>query len=450
MIKKTSDFIDQFLVFMKDFPNWSWKRKFVWIILFALIASSGFTIFIIKTLTPRYFKLLSISFALLILILFLLTGLHTNLKSQYAGYRLPFYNEKERKVGKIISVLCGGLLLFFIILQIYSLPVRETTIALIIPPTLQTASLDSSPTPTNLMMSTNTPSPEPSIFTRVGIIIGHWGDPTDSGSVCEDGLTELEVNTNIATSVQKYLSSKKIETELFKEFDPQLFSYQGVVLLSIHTDSCQYINDQATGFKLSTVLSRSNDDASERLVNCLADEYSEATHLPFHNSLTADMTAYHSFDEIIGTPIAIIDAGFLHLDREILTQKTDLVASGISEGLLCYIRNYETSLEEFSMDVIDLGIMNYERVTIENVTSNEINLNGWMLLDQHENTYSFGDFILSPGSDIIIYTHRPESVERYPSEYFWHIKESETWSPNEILTLLDEQGELRKRITVGN
>jgi len=52
------------------------------------------------------------------------------------------------------------------------------------------------------------------------------------------------------------------------------------------------------------------------------------------------MSSYHAFDEIdIDTPAAIIETGFLNLDRQILTQEPDRIADGISKGILCYIYN---------------------------------------------------------------------------------------------------------------
>jgi N-acetylmuramoyl-L-alanine amidase len=80
---------------------------------------------------------------------------------------------------------------------------------------------------------------------------------------------------------------------------------------------------------------------SERLTACLIDRYAAATGLPFHaNSITPDMTQYHAFGEInASTPAAIIEAGFLNLDRDMLVNHTDQVAQGIRNGIICYIRN---------------------------------------------------------------------------------------------------------------
>ena len=52
------------------------------------------------------------------------------------------------------------------------------------------------------------------------------------------------------------------------------------------------------------------------------------------------MTGYHAFSEIDPNTIAaIIETGFLNLDRGILTQHTDQVADGVVSGLLCFVNN---------------------------------------------------------------------------------------------------------------
>ena len=50
------------------------------------------------------------------------------------------------------------------------------------------------------------------------------------------------------------------------------------------------------------------------------------------------MTRYHAYYEIDrNTPAAIIETGFLLDDRELLTQKSDVVALGIADGMVCFI-----------------------------------------------------------------------------------------------------------------
>jgi len=173
---------------------------------------------------------------------------------------------------------------------------------------------------------------------RIGIVSGHWGH--DSGAVCDNGTTEQQVNLTIATLVEQKLSAYGYQVDLLQEFDPRLNGYNAAVLLSIHNDSCQYINDQATGFKVASALANRDPNLSDRLVACLRDRYAHVTGLPFHDSVTADMTQYHAFEEIdSSTTAAIIEAGFLYKDYDILTSHPDVVADGIVAGLLCFVKN---------------------------------------------------------------------------------------------------------------
>lgn len=179
---------------------------------------------------------------------------------------------------------------------------------------------------------------------RIGIVAGHYGN--DSGAVCEDEngqptLTEQDMNFEIATLVKESLEGKGYHVDLLQEFDTRLSGYNGVVLVSIHNDSCEYVNDEATGFKVAAATDTRDVNRATRLTACLVDRYQRVTNLTFHaGSITADMTQYHTFSEIAPTTIAaIIETGFLNLDRDFLTQNTDKVAEGIVQGILCFINN---------------------------------------------------------------------------------------------------------------
>ncbi len=188
---------------------------------------------------------------------------------------------------------------------------------------------------------TVTAAPRP----RIGLVSGHMGN--DSGAVCPDGLTERDVNYKIATLVQKLLKDDGYEVDVLEEFDPKLTGYQALALVSIHNDSCNFINNEATGFKVAPSQSNPLPQKSDRLTACLIDRYAAATGLHFHaNSITPDMTKYHAFDEInASTPAAIIETGFLNLDRDILVNHTDKVAQGIRNGIICYIRNEPINIQ---------------------------------------------------------------------------------------------------------
>jgi len=174
---------------------------------------------------------------------------------------------------------------------------------------------------------------------KIGVVAGHYG--SDSGAVCSNGLTEVEMNLKIATLVQKDLTDRGYEVDLLEEFDDRLMGYRGAVLVSIHLDSCEYVNDQATGFKVAAALSAQNVAANQRLINCLSERYETITGLPYHSgSVTDDMTYYHAFAEIDpSTVAAIIEAGFLNRDYVFITEETDRIAEGIVAGILCFLNN---------------------------------------------------------------------------------------------------------------
>jgi len=179
---------------------------------------------------------------------------------------------------------------------------------------------------------------------RIGIVAGHAGN--DAGAVCLDGngdvtLTEADVNLEIAAIVQQKLTEAGYQVDLLREFDSRLNGYRALAIVSIHNDSCDYINDQATGFKVAAALNTHDVNRANRLTACIIDRYYRATDMTFHSgSITGDMREYHAFHEIDpSTVAAIIETGFLNLDREILTNQTERVAAGVVNGILCFAKN---------------------------------------------------------------------------------------------------------------
>jgi N-acetylmuramoyl-L-alanine amidase len=188
---------------------------------------------------------------------------------------------------------------------------------------------------------------------KVGIVAGHSGPHpetglVDPGATCEDGLTELQVNITIAELVVRGLEAAGIEVDLLEEFDSRLLEYRADALVSIHADACYYINDEATGYKVSKSAVSDVPQSAQRLVDCIVDRYARATDLDFHpGSITVDMTDYHSFYEIhADTPAAIIETGFLYLDHEFLTEHPEVAARGIVDGILCYLNDEPVNLFE--------------------------------------------------------------------------------------------------------
>lgn len=180
----------------------------------------------------------------------------------------------------------------------------------------------------------------------IGVVAGHSGPNRttglpDPGSVCPDGLTELEVNMAIAEEVVGMLQQTGFSADLMEEYDSRLEGYHAVAIVSIHADACLPINDEATGFKVAAALDTQVPDRAQRLVTCLVDRYARATSMNYHpTSITRDMTQYHTFYEIDSeVPAAIIETGFLFLDRDFLTGNPEVAARGIVDGLLCYVNN---------------------------------------------------------------------------------------------------------------
>ncbi len=184
----------------------------------------------------------------------------------------------------------------------------------------------------------------PPALNNIGIVSGHRGifpatGLPDPGAVCDDGLTERDVNEAVAVRVVDLLEAEGYQVDLLDEFDERLSGYRALAMVSIHADSCGYVNELATGFKVASFEASSTLEEDQQLVSCLIDRYGAITGLPLHPSITYDMTRYHNFAEIgAETPGAIIEIGFLYLDRDFLTGSPDVVAQGIAEGVLCFLR----------------------------------------------------------------------------------------------------------------
>jgi N-acetylmuramoyl-L-alanine amidase len=200
------------------------------------------------------------------------------------------------------------------------------------------------PEPTSEQAASVTAAPRTNPL--IGLVVGHWGDNNDPGAVCLDNnLTEFEVNQNIATLAKSDLEAQGIDVELLKEFDPRLRGFEATALVSIHADSCEYINDQATGFKVAAALANPRPERGARLTACLRSRYARATGLTLHStSITNDMTSYHAFEEIdANTTAVIIETGFMNLDRQLLEQHPEVAAEGITQGILCFLNNEDIS-----------------------------------------------------------------------------------------------------------
>ncbi|MBK9747458.1 MAG: N-acetylmuramoyl-L-alanine amidase [Chloroflexi bacterium] len=185
-----------------------------------------------------------------------------------------------------------------------------------------------------------TSQPTPNWAMRIGIVSGHRGPEDDPGAVCPDGLTEAEINFAVAQRVVDSLRGLGYTVDLLDEFDPRLQNYQAAALVSIHANTCQSWGiETVSGYLIAAaaarISARGNDDA---LVECIAGTYAASTQLQRRTGVTIDMTDYHSFREIHPlTPAAIIELGFMLADRDLLVNRQEDMARGITDGVLCYL-----------------------------------------------------------------------------------------------------------------
>lgn len=190
--------------------------------------------------------------------------------------------------------------------------------------------LPSEPTPTAAPPATSVPQ-----VPRVGIIAGHAG--SDSGAICPDGLQEVDINMDIARRVVALLDQRGWQVDLLEEFDIRLHGYKADALLSIHADSCNVPGK--SGFKLARAEASHAHGPESNMIDRISEAYQARTGLEFDpHTITYDMTRYHAFYEIDPrTPAAIIEVGFMLDDRELLTERPDVVARGIVDGLIYFI-----------------------------------------------------------------------------------------------------------------
>ncbi|MEM5775627.1 MAG: N-acetylmuramoyl-L-alanine amidase, partial [Anaerolineaceae bacterium] len=196
----------------------------------------------------------------------------------------------------------------------------------------------------SMLFSAEEPTPkaqttdQPVSTERVGIVSGHWKDAQNSGFMCSDGTAENTLNLQIATMVMQKLSALGYQADLLEEHDARLSEYQALAVISIHNDTCEFLGNESSGFKAAPALANAYPDEVDKLTQCLINRYASATGLKYINKQTADMTTYHSFNEVHSlTPVVVMETGYLNLDRQILTRSTDVVVQGIVDGIVCYL-----------------------------------------------------------------------------------------------------------------
>jgi N-acetylmuramoyl-L-alanine amidase len=137
--------------------------------------------------------------------------------------------------------------------------------------------------------------------------------------------------------VSSLLAQRNCAVEVLPEFSTRLTGYQANALISIHAGGCTPPN--ASGFRVASFSGSRLPDEDNRLISCLVQAYGEATDLEFlPGTASSDMTTYHTFEEIAAiTPGAVMEIGFLAGDRGLLTERKNVVAQGIAQGIICFL-----------------------------------------------------------------------------------------------------------------
>lgn len=183
-----------------------------------------------------------------------------------------------------------------------------------------------------------TATEESNPFNHIGLLAGHWLD--SPGEVCADGLTESDVNINLANLTAEILREKGYQVDIFPEYDIALLNYHSAAFVAIYSGSCVERPLPPSGFKVATSLTAQNPEMVNALAVCLSESYAERIKIPFsYEVLNPDHPSYHIFRDINSqTPAVLIEAGSLKTDRTILTNQAQAVAEGIAAGILCFLQ----------------------------------------------------------------------------------------------------------------
>lgn len=186
---------------------------------------------------------------------------------------------------------------------------------------------------------------------RVAIQAGHWKaeEAPDEfpnlrfqggGSVA--GIDEVSLNLDIAEHVAGILRAEGIIVDVLPATIPP--GYVADAFISLHADDDGF--GSATGFKIVHGFYRGPFE--QALVDAVTTEYAKATMLPVNDDVTEDMTDYYAFawfryEHALAphTPAAIIEMGYLSNrdDRAILTDTPEVVAQGLANGVLRFLRS---------------------------------------------------------------------------------------------------------------
>lgn len=186
---------------------------------------------------------------------------------------------------------------------------------------------------------------------RVGLQVGHFQNDRlpeelarfrDQTGASAGGVTEAQANLAVAEAVKARLEPRGVAVDILPATVPERYSAD--LFLSIHADGST--DTRVSGYKIAPFGWDRTGDAAP-LAKMIEEAYGPATGLPLDPKITRDMRGYYSFNSwryrhavSFDTPAAIIETGFLTNpgDRALITQKADLPAQAITDGIIRYLK----------------------------------------------------------------------------------------------------------------
>lgn len=185
---------------------------------------------------------------------------------------------------------------------------------------------------------------------KVALQVGHWKNdevPEElknlrgNTGATGGGMSEWEVNYEIASLTKELLEKRGIQVELLPATVPQ--SYWADVFVAIHADGSE--DTSKRGFKVAGPrrdYTGNNDD----LIASIETSYEAATGFEKDPNITRNMRGYYAFSwwryEHAVHPMTasvILETGFLTsaADRRTIVTQPELSAEGLAEGIIRYL-----------------------------------------------------------------------------------------------------------------
>jgi N-acetylmuramoyl-L-alanine amidase len=199
---------------------------------------------------------------------------------------------------------------------------------------------------------------------RVAIQAGHWKSDEapdelrrlipQTGAAWE-GVTEVEINLDIAHRVGVILNSKGIAVDILPTTIP--VGYIADAFVALHADSDGV--GENSGFKMAHGARRGPYE--DALLNDIKDAYGSATGLDYDaRHITSQMRGYYPFSwsrfqhaVAAHTPAVILEMGYVSNDddRALMLDRADLVAKSIADGIMKFLSDTPRS-KVFGQDLV--------------------------------------------------------------------------------------------------